>query len=237
MQNLSFVIKPLTASFLVVFWRLRYKLSLRDIPEMFAVRGFRFTHETVRDWEARFAPLITAKLKAKRAQQFSEKWRVDETYLNINGKMHYLYRAVDGLGTLIDVRLSATRDMKAAKAFFQQAHQTIKNKPKVVITDKHASYPRAIRTVLGKKVEHRQSKYLNNRLEQDHRGITQRYRPMGGFKTFDSAARFCTAFDEQRNFFRYRHYANEPVSLSQQRILFWKNFTWLRIGFMTTRCA
>ena len=205
--------------------------------QVFAVRGFRFTHETVREWEERFAPLITAKLKAKRANQFSEKWRVDETYVKINGKEHYLYRAVDGLGNLIDVRLSATRAMAAAKAFFQQARQTIKNKPKVVITDKHGSYPRAIRTVLGKRVDHRQSKYLNNRLEQDHRGITQRYRPMGGLKTCESAARFCTTFDELRNYLRFRQYANEPVSVSQQRILFWKNFTWLRKEFTTTRCA
>ena len=202
---------------------------------MFRERGFRFTHEAVRDWERRFAPLITAQLKAKRRFQHSEKWRVDETYIKINGTQHYLYRAVDGVGTLIDARLSKTRDMAAAVAFFEQARRTVATKPKTVITDKHASYPKAIRKTLGRKVEHRQSKYLNNRLEQDHRGIKQRIAPMGGFKSFESAKRFCSAYDEQRNYFRYRAYADEPVPLWKQRSLFWQRFSALRKECVTTR--
>ena len=223
---------PLDIIYLVVLWRLRYKLSLRDIPEMFAERGFRFTHEAARDWERRFAPLITAQLKAKRRFQHSEKWRVDETYIKIGGKQHYLYRAVDGVGTLIDVRLSATRAMDAAVAFFEQARKTVATKPKVVITDKHASYPKAIRKTLGRRVEHRQSKYLNNRLEQDHRGIKQRIAPIGGFKSFESAKRFCSSNAEQRNYFRYRTYADEPVPLSKQRSLYWQRFIALRKEFI-----
>ena len=226
---------PSDIVYLVVLWRLRYRLSLRDIPEMFAERGFRFTHEAVRDWERRFAPLITTTLKAKRRYQHSEKWRMDEAYIKINGKQHYLYRAVDGVGTRIDVRLSETRDMAAAVAFFEQVRKTVATKPKTVITDKHVSYPKAIRQTLGRRVEHRQSKYLNNRLEQDHRGITQRIAPMGGFKTFESAKWFCSAYDEQRNYLRYRANADESVPLWKQRNLFWQRFSTLRKEFVITR--
>ena len=124
--------------------------------------------------------------------------------------------------------------MDAAVAFFEQAQKTVATKPKTVFTDKHASYPKAIRKTLGRRVEHRQSKYLNNRLEQDHRGIKQRIAPMGGFKSFASAKRFCSAYDEQRNYFRYRAYADEPVSLSKQRSLYWQRFIALRKEFVTT---
>jgi len=75
---------------LVVLWRLRYKLSLRDLAEMFLERGFVFTHETVREWEARFAPLLTDKLRARRTGQASRAWHVDETYIRVGGTWRYL---------------------------------------------------------------------------------------------------------------------------------------------------
>jgi transposase-like protein len=85
------------------------------------------------------------------------------------------------------------------------------HKPEKVTTDGHDSYPKAIRKVLGKKVMHRTNHYLNNRTEQDHRGIKQRYYPMKGFKSFESASRFCSGFDEQRNFFKSGPKLNSPV--------------------------
>ena len=87
-------------------------------------------------------------------------------------------------------------------------------------TDGHDSYPRAIREALGSDVLHRTNRYLNNRLEQDHRGIKQRYYPMRGFGSFGTAASFCTAHDELRDHFRYREHLNETVPLSEQRQLF-----------------
>src|SRR5215210_4564987 len=84
---------PTDIVLLVVLWRLRYKLSLRDLSEMFLVRGFEFTHEAVRDWEARFAPLITAQLRSRRKGQAGRSWYVDETYIKVGGQWHYLYRA------------------------------------------------------------------------------------------------------------------------------------------------
>ena len=87
----------------------------------------------------------------------------------------YLYRAIDRDGNLVDSMLSEHRDMDSAKRFFTQAREVVGHKPNKVTTDGHDSYPRAIHTILGRKVQHRMSKYLNNRLEQDHRGIKQRY--------------------------------------------------------------
>src|SRR5205814_1981466 len=101
-----------------------------------------------------------------------------------------------------------------------QAVEVVGHTPERVTTDGHDSYPRAIREALGNEIIHRCNPYLNNRLEQDHRGIKQRYYPMRGFGTFTSASRFCRAFDELRQFFRFRTTMNQSVPLSQQRTLF-----------------
>jgi putative transposase len=102
---------------LVVLWRLRYKLSLRDLAEMFLERGWEFTHETVREWETRFAPLLAEQLCIRRRGQAGQSWYVDETYVRVKGKWCYLYRAIDADGNLVDSRLSEKRDMDAAKQF------------------------------------------------------------------------------------------------------------------------
>ena len=120
--------------------------------------------------------------------------------------------------------LSKTRDMAAAKQFFQQAKEVTGCTPQRVTTNGHDAYPRVIRRVLGRKVEHRTSKYLNNRMEQDHRGVKQRTYPLRGFGSFRSAARFCRTYDEQRNYFRARTKPNETVSLAEQRRLFRQRF-------------
>jgi len=158
--------------------RRRYKLSLRDLAEMFLSRGFAFTHETVRDWETRFAPLLSAQLKHKRGGQAGKSWYVDETYVKVSGQWQYLYRAIDREGNLVDTLLSATRDLAAAEAFLSQAVATVGHQPERVTTDKHAAYPQAIQATLGFMVVHRTNPYLNNRIEQDHRTIKQRYYPM-----------------------------------------------------------
>jgi putative transposase len=120
---------PTDIVLLVVLWRLRYKLSLRDLAEMFLERGFVFTHEAVRDWEARFAPLLADGLRAKRRGQAGISWYVDETYVNVKGKWCYLYRAIDRDGNLVDSMLSEKRDMDAAKRFFKQAVDVVGHSP------------------------------------------------------------------------------------------------------------
>jgi putative transposase len=98
----NFLQDPTDIVLLVVLWRLRYKLSLRDLAEMVLERGFVFTHEAVRDWEARLAPLLADHLRAKRRGQAGRSWDVDETYIQVKGKWAYLYRAIDRDGKLVD---------------------------------------------------------------------------------------------------------------------------------------
>jgi len=201
----------------VVLWRLRYKLSLRDLAEMFLERGFSFTHETVREWEAHFAPLLAERLRAKRHGQAGSSWYVDETYIKVNGQWCYRYRAIDRKGNLVDTVLSQTRDMDAAQRFFRQARVVAGQAPERVTTDGHSAYPRAIRETLGEAVEHRCNQYLNNRMEQDHRGIKQRAYPMRRFGNFAAAARFWRAFEELRQFERHRRTRAETGSLAERR--------------------
>ncbi len=150
---------------LVVLRRLRSKLSLRDLAEMFLPRGVVCTHEAVREWEGRFAPLLTDRLRAKRHGQAGASWSVDETYVKVNGAWCSRYRAIDRDGTLVDACLSETRDMTAAQRFWRQAVATVGRLPGRVTTDGHDADPRAIREALGSAVAHRCSRYLNNRLE------------------------------------------------------------------------
>jgi len=211
---------PTDLVLLVVLWRLRYKRSLRDRAELFLDRGFVFSHEAVRDWEARFAPLLIARLRARRRGQQGTKWHADETYLRVEGRWCSLYRAIDRDGNLVDALLSEKRDMAAAQRCFAQALELADRAPSQVTTDGHDAYPRAIRETLGTAVVHRTSRYKNNRIEQDHRGVKQRYYPMRGFGTFASAARFCSACEEQRQYFRIATRSRAHISLGERRRLF-----------------
>jgi putative transposase len=205
---------------LVVLWRIRYKLSLRDLPEMFLERGLVFTHEAVRAWEAQLAPLLSEMLRKHRRGRIGPSWYTDETYIKVKGRWTYLYRAIDRAGNLVDVLLSEKRDKAAAEAFFRSARSVTGSVPERVTTDGHNAYPGAVKTVLGEEVRHRTTRYLNNHLEKDHRGIKQRTRPMGGFQSVESAKRFCRVHDEVRNFLRSRSHRNEVVSLARRRLLY-----------------
>ena len=210
-----FLEMPTDIVFQVVLFRLLFKLSLRDLMQLFLIRGYEFSDETVRDGEARFAPLLADQVRRRRHGRVGRCWYVDETYIKVSGRWVYLYRAIDRNGQLVDSMLSPKRDMAAAQRFFRSAQTVAGRRPEQVTTDGHNSYPRAIAEVLGEKVKHRCSRYKNNRIEQDHRGIKQRYYPMLGFKSFRSAKRFCPCFDELRNYFRPRRSPNQFVPAAQ----------------------
>ena len=177
---------------LCVRWYLRYKLSFRDLVEMMSERGLHLAHTTILRWVQRYAPEFI-----KRWNRFERpagrSWRVDETYIRVRGQWTYLYRAVDKCGQTIDFRLSKTRDVSAAKAFFKQAIRHEGQPPQTITLDGYAASHRAVREMrtdglLLKRTKLRSSKYLNNLIEQDHRGVKSRARPMLGFKNFQSAA-------------------------------------------------
>jgi transposase-like protein len=207
---------------LVVLWRLRYRLTLRDLSEMFLLRGIAFSHEAVREWEAKLAPVLAGELRRRRHGKGGARgrhWHVDETYVRVKGRWAYLYRAVDRDGDLVDTMLSERRDMAAAQAFFRSAKAATGSTPDRVTTDGHGSYPRAIRSTLGRRVVHRTSAHKNNGLEQDHRGVKGRIRCMRGFGSFASAGRFCRGHDELRDFLRLRTRHNQHVPAGRRRRL------------------
>ena len=181
----------------------------------------------MREWESKLAPLLSETLRKRRHGAVGKSWYVDETYIKVQGRWCYLYRAIDRDGNLIDARLSDTRDFTAAEAFFRSAWTVTGVTPDRITTDGHDAYPRAIRNVFGERVTHRTNRYLNNYVEQDHRGIKQRYRPTGGLKTFATAARFSHCFDEIRAFLRPQSYRNQSLRLAQRRRIHRERFAHL----------
>ncbi len=140
---------PTDVVLLVVRWYLRYSLSLRDLEEIFAERGFKFTFETVRDWVERFAPLIIEELRGKRAGKAGFSWYTDETYVRIKGEWCYLYRTIDREGQLVETMLSKTRDLVAARRFLTSARNVTKRRHERVTTDGHPVCPKAIADACG----------------------------------------------------------------------------------------
>jgi transposase-like protein len=211
---------PTDIVLLAVLWRLRHKLGFRDVAELLLQRGFEVCYETIRIWEFRFAPLVSENLRSKRRGVAGQSWYLDETYIKVSGRWRYLYRAIDREGNLLDSMLSEHRDKHAARRFLRRLIDSAGRKPLRMTTDKHPAYTKAIRWVVGRKVLHRHNQYLNNRIEQNHRLIKQRYYPMLCFAKFESASRFCTAFDELRNYLRVPTTSNQWISASSRRQIF-----------------
>ena len=141
---------PTDIVLLAVLWRLRYKLGFRDVAELLLERGYEVTHETIRGWETRFAPLLGERLRAKRRGHASRSWYIDETYVKVAGRWCYLYRAIDRDGQLIDSMLSEKRDKHAARRFLRRLVDVAEGRPLRVTTDHHPAYRRAIRWILAK---------------------------------------------------------------------------------------
>jgi len=157
-----------------------------------AERGLTISHTTILRWVLQYSPIINRRIR-KHLKPTSDSWRVDETFIKISGKWCYLYRAVDSEGATIDFWISTNRDKKSAKKFFNKALKSNHNNiPRVITTDKYYTYEVLIDELIygGKlpcKTQHRQIKYLNNIVEQDHRFIKRKVKPMLGFKNFKSA--------------------------------------------------
>jgi len=125
----NFTEYPTDIIMLVVRWHINYKLSLRDLVEMFHERGIVFSHESVRGWVKKFGPILIEKLRKRRKNKVGVSWYVDETIIKVKGKKCYLYRAIDRDGNLVDSMLSKKRDMKASKQFFKSAKNVCNIKP------------------------------------------------------------------------------------------------------------
>ncbi len=182
----------------------RFPLSYRNIEEMMAVRGVRVTYETVREWCRKFGALYAAQLRKSRPR-IGSKWHLDEVFLKMNGVQHYLWRAVDQKGVTIDILVQPKRDRWAALRFFRRLLCAAGAAPRIIITDKLRSYAAAKRRILPQ-VEHRQSRYLNNRCENSHQPTRTRERQMKRFHSPEQAQRFLSTFESINTAFRFRRH-------------------------------
>jgi len=182
-----------------VRWYVAYALSYRDLEEMMKERGIPVDHSTIQRWVVKYSPLLEQEFK-KHKRPVGSSWRMDETYIKIKGQWKYLYRAVDKEGNTIDFLLTAKRDKKAALRFFKKAIGA-NGLPEKVNMDKSGANKAALEAyneANDVEIEIRQNKYLNNRVEQDHRGIKRITRPMLGFKSFHSARRTLAGIELMR---------------------------------------
>ena len=171
-----------------VRWYLAYSLSYRDIEEIMKERGFKVDHSTIQRWVVHYAPQLKDAFHKKKKRP-GNRWRLDETYIKVKGEWTYFYRAVDKQGGTIDFLLTAKRDKKAALRFLTKAINR-NDKPGLINIDKSGANAAAIHDYNHdhcKRIKIRQCKYLNNIIEQDHRRIKRKCRPMLGFKSFQAA--------------------------------------------------
>src|SRR5215207_8836711 len=162
----------------------RFHLSFRDVQDLLAERGVVVSHEAICQWCYTFGPTFAAGLRRRRARP-GDKWHLDEVMLKIRGRRHWLWRAVDQDGVVLDILVQDRRDQQAAERFLRSVLHSCEYEPRVVITDRLASYVPALRRVLPN-TEHRRHKRLNNRAENSHLPTRKRERVLQRFKSADT---------------------------------------------------
>ena len=195
----------------------RFNLSHRDIEDLLAERGVIVSYETIRLWCIKFGAKYARRLKSHH-RGYGDTFYIDEVFVKINGKLHYLWRAVDQDGEVVDVFLQAKRDGAAAKRFFKRLLRSHGSEPRKIVTDKLRSYGVAHRELIPETI-HSTQQYENNRAEQTHEATRLRERGMRKFKSVGQAQRFLTAhaavsnlFNMGRHLIRAQHYRDLRVS-------------------------
>ena len=204
----------------------RFPLSHRDVEELLFVRGVIVSYEAIRKWCRKFGQQYANQLR-RRHPRPGDKWHLDEVFITINKERHYLWRAVDQDGTVLDILMQRRRDKHAAKKFFRKLLKGCQYVPRVLITDKLKSYGAAQRESLPS-VEHRQHHYLNNCAENSHQPTRQRERRMRGFKSPGQAQRFLSAYGPMAQHFRPRRHrlsAPEYRREMRKRYQVWREIT------------
>jgi putative transposase len=204
----------------------RFPLGLRMVEEMLAARGITVSHETVRQWGLKFGQGFANEIR-RRLPRAGDKWHLDEVEIRIAGRKHWLWRAVDQDGLVLDVLVQSRRDKRAAKRLLRKLLKKQGRPPRVMVTDKLASYPAAKRELMPG-VEHRRHKGLNNRAENSHQPTRRRERQMKRFKSARQVQRFLSAHDQVNNLFHlYRDYlpASEYRAVRAQAFAIWAEIT------------
>jgi putative transposase len=192
----------------------RLALSTADVEDLLAVRGVIVSRETVRLWVNRFGRHFADCIRRDRPRP-NDKWHMDEVVITIRGKRHWLWRAIDATGDVLDILVQTRRNAKAAKRFFQRLVSRF-GEPRVVITDKLRSYIKPIKT-LAPDADHRAHKGLNNAIEVSHRPTRKREKIFGRFKSHRQAQRVLSAYDQINLISRPRRYQLTAISYRHSR--------------------
>ncbi len=213
---------------LCVRWYLAYNLSLRNLEEMMAERGISVDHATIHRWVVRYAPELLKRFNSRK-RPVTVRWHIDETYVKVRGRWMYLYRAIDSNGDTVEFWFSERRNLTAAKRFLRKALKRHDRPERIVIDGSQTNREAILSCDMTdrlqdrsrrrlKPIRIRQSAYLNNRIEQDHRAIKRRVRPMVGFKSTNTA-RVILGGIEMVHMMRKqqaKYACNRPLSLVEQ---------------------
>ncbi|WP_412546797.1 IS6 family transposase [Maricaulis sp. MIT060901] len=194
---------------LAVMMYIRFPLSLRNVEDLLHERGIDITHETVRFWWNRFGPMFASEIRRKRAQRMRAwpqwLWHLDEVFVKINGVTHYLWRAVDHEGEVLEAYVTKTRNRKAALKFLRKAMKRYGN-PQVIVTDRLRSYKSAMREI-GNASRQESGRWLNNRAENSHQPLRRREKIMNRFRSTRSLQKFAAIQSSVHNHFNLeRHF-------------------------------
>ncbi len=214
---------------LAVMMYVRFPLSLRNVEDLLHERGIEISHETVRFWWNRFGPMFAAEIRRKRASRMrgysNWRWHLDEVFVKINGELHYLWRAVDHEGEVLESYVTKRRDRKAALKSLRKSMKRYGN-PEVIVTDKLRSYGAALK-VIGNASKQETGRWMNNRAENSHLPFRRRERAMLRFRRMRSLQKFVAVhssvhnhFNQERHLYsRLNFKANRTAALSEWRNL------------------
>ena len=203
---------------LAVMMYIRYPLSLRQVEDLLFERGIDICHETVRFWWNRFGPLFAAEIRKRRVDHRSYsnwRWHLDEVFVLINGETHYLWRAVDHEGEVLEVFVTKRRDRRAALQFLKRAMRRY-GQPKVIVTDRLRSY-RAAMNVIGNGADQECGRWLNNRAENSHRPFRRREGAMARFRNVKTPQKFSSVHASIHNHFNLDRHLNHRETFKEDR--------------------
>ena len=196
----------------------RFPLSLRQIEDLLHERGIDVSYETVRYWWNRFGPLFAAEIQKRRIRHGSYslwRWHLDEVFVRINGKTHYLWRAVDHEGEVLEVYVTKRRDHRAVLKFLRRAMRRY-GRPATIVTDRLRSYGAAMKDIV---VEDRQvcGQWLNNRAENSHQPFRRREGAMAGFRDIKTLQKFASIHASIHNHFNHQRHLKRRDTFKQDR--------------------
>ncbi len=205
---------------LAVMMYIRYPLSLRQVEDLLFERGIDICHETVRFWWNRFGPMFAAEIRKRRIQQHrchpQWRWHLDEVFVKINGQTHYLWRAVDHEGEVLEVFATKRRDRKAAMKFLKRAMKR-HGQPKAVVTDRLPSYGAAMKAI-GNAERQETGRWLNNRAENSHQPFRRREHAMAKFRGLKTLQKFAAVHASIHNHFNLDRHLNPRDVFKQNRV-------------------